>query len=53
MAAMICWFLKPLCSMHAIKAIQMIEEDAHSYGLTEKVKAYLEAGAQQPAPSSE
>ena len=39
--------------MHAIKAIQMIEQDAHSYGLTEKVKAYLEAEAHQSAPSSE
>lgn len=39
--------------MHAIKAIQMIEQDAHSYGLTEKVKAYLEAESKQPAPSSE
>jgi len=39
--------------MHAIKAIQMIEQDAHSYGLTEKVKAYLEVETQQSAPSSE
>jgi exosome complex component RRP4 len=39
--------------MHAIKAIQMIEQDAHSYGLTEKVKAYLEAESHQSAPSSE
>ncbi len=39
--------------MHAIKAIQMIEQDAHSHGLTEKVKAYLEQVSGQPAPRSE
>jgi exosome complex component RRP4 len=39
--------------MHAIKAIQMIEEDAHSFGLTEKVKAYLETVSPQTAPNAE
>jgi exosome complex component RRP4 len=39
--------------LHAIKAIQTIEEDAHSYGLTEKVKAFLESVSAQPAPGSE
>jgi exosome complex component RRP4 len=38
--------------LHAIKAIQTIEEDAHSYGLTEKVKAYLESVSAQPALGS-
>jgi hypothetical protein len=31
----------------------MIEEDAHSFGLTEKVKAYLETVSPQTAPKSE
>jgi exosome complex component RRP4 len=39
--------------MHAIKAIQMIEQDAHSYGLTEKVKAFLESVSGATAPASE
>jgi exosome complex component RRP4 len=39
--------------VHAIKAIQMIEADAHSFGLTEKVKAYLETVSPQMAPKSE
>jgi exosome complex component RRP4 len=39
--------------MHAIKAIQMIEQDAHSHGLTEKVKAYLEQVSGQSAPRTE
>jgi exosome complex component RRP4 len=39
--------------MHAIKAIQMIEEDAHSFGLTEKVQAYLETVSPQTAPKTE
>ncbi|HHT76133.1 MAG TPA: exosome complex RNA-binding protein Rrp4 [Methanomassiliicoccaceae archaeon] len=39
--------------MHAIKAIQMIEEDAHSFGLTERVKEYLEGVTQQTSPGSE
>jgi exosome complex component RRP4 len=39
--------------LHAIKAIQTIEEDAHAYGLTEKVKAFLESVSAPPAPSSE
>ncbi len=39
--------------MHAIKAIQMIEEDAHSAGLTDKVKVYLESVCAQPAPRTE
>lgn len=39
--------------VHAIKAIQMIDEDAHSFGLTEKVKAYLESVAAQPVQRSE
>jgi exosome complex component RRP4 len=39
--------------MHAIKAIQMIEQDAHSHGLTEKVKAYLEQVSGQSAPITE
>ncbi len=39
--------------MHAIKAIQMIEQDAHSHGLTEKVKAYLEQVTGQSAPRSD
>lgn len=39
--------------MHAIKAIQMIDQDAHSFGLTEKVKAYLESVSAQPATKSE
>jgi exosome complex component RRP4 len=39
--------------MHAIKAIQMIEEDAHSFGLTEKVQAYLETVSTQTAPKTE
>jgi exosome complex component RRP4 len=39
--------------VHAIKAIQMIEEDAHSFGLTEKVQAYLETVSPQTAPKTE
>jgi exosome complex component RRP4 len=39
--------------MHAIKAIQMIEQDAHSYGLTEKVKAFLESVSGPTVPASE
>ena len=39
--------------MHAIKAIQMIEQDAHSFGLTEKVKEYLESVTQQTAAAPE
>jgi len=39
--------------MHAIKAIQMIEENAHAFGLTERVKEYLESVSPQAAPSSE
>jgi exosome complex component RRP4 len=39
--------------MHAIKAIQMIEQDAHSFGLTERVKEYLESVTQQTAAGSE
>lgn len=39
--------------MHAIKAIQMIEQDAHSHGLTEKVKAYLEQVSGQSVPRTE
>ncbi|MBI0583592.1 MAG: KH domain-containing protein [Methanomassiliicoccus sp.] len=39
--------------MQAIKAIHMIEEDAHSYGLTEKVKVFLESNAARTAPDSE
>jgi exosome complex component RRP4 len=39
--------------MHGIKAIQMIEQDAHSHGLTEKVKAYLEQVSGQTAPRTE
>ncbi|OPY26229.1 MAG: Exosome complex component Rrp4 [Methanomassiliicoccales archaeon PtaU1.Bin030] len=39
--------------VHAIKAIQMIEQDAHSHGLTEKVKAYLEQVSGQSAPRTE
>jgi exosome complex component RRP4 len=39
--------------VHAIKAIQMIEQDAHSHGLTERVKAYLEQVSGQSAPRTE
>ncbi|WP_236993868.1 exosome complex RNA-binding protein Rrp4 [Methanomassiliicoccus luminyensis] len=39
--------------MHAIKAIQMIDEDAHSFGLTEKVKAYLETVPAQAEQKTE
>ena len=39
--------------MHAIKAIKMIEEDAHTFGLTEKVKAFLESVCPQQAAKSE
>lgn len=39
--------------MHAIKAIQMIEEDAQSFGLTERVKAFLETVSPQTAPKTE
>jgi len=31
----------------------MIEQDAHSHGLTEKVKAYLEQVSGQSAPRTE
>jgi hypothetical protein len=31
----------------------MIEEDAHSFGLTERVKEYLEGVTQQTSPGSE
>lgn len=39
--------------IHAIKAIQMIDEDAHSFGLTEKVKAYLETVPAAEGPKTE
>jgi len=39
--------------VHAIKAIQMIEQDAHSHGLTERVKAYLEQVSGKSAPRTE
>ncbi len=38
---------------HAIHAIRMIEEDAHSFGLTERVKAYLETVSQGSQQSAE
>jgi len=39
--------------MRAIKAIQMIEEGAQSFGLTEKVREYLESTSPQTVPNSE